>query len=105
MALKEKCNVWDNIHNEDKKLNFRPNLSAQRSKTKIIVVDFACKPRPFHSSRLSLILMVVFERFSLLLSDVRKLWEAVELLLNLDCGVSLTRRSPCVPTGISSLVG
>lgn len=68
---------WDNVEDEDKKLNFRPPFRSKSSKREIAIINFETEPRPFHLPCLSLILMEVFKRFGFFSCNIVKFREGV----------------------------
>lgn len=98
------------VEEEHKELDLRPVLGPEGFESEIFVVHLECEPGPLHRPRLSLILVEVLERLSLLLRYRVELGGSVQLFLDLDLPVhapSLAKRSTSqsrVLAGKSSLV-
>jgi hypothetical protein len=73
----------NDVEDEDEELQLGPVFLAENAEGKEIVVDLEAKPRPFHLSRHTLVLMEVLEGFGLLGSHVVELGLGIQLFLDL----------------------
>lgn len=73
----------NDVEDEDEELQLGPVFFAESAEGKEVVVNLEGEPRPFHLSRLTLVLMEVLEGFGLLCSHIVELRLTVQLFLDL----------------------